>query len=525
MGRPVAAQPAAGFADALVVGGLSIPTGVAPLPDGSLVITEKGGALKLFDGATTSVLATVPVCSGSEMGLLDVVADPDFGTNGYLYLYRTENTGGCGSAIGRSNEVVRVTLAGGTVNLASLTVLLTGIQTDLGNHDGGGLRIGADGTLYVAIGDTGVGDQVAPGNSTNPYAQDLTSLNGKILRINRDGTVPADNPFVGQPPKRPEIYAYGFRNPWRFGIDPATGRLWVGDVGDLTVEEVTIVSPGGENHGWPSCEGDLPAGCPLAGQVAPVFTYLHSAGLGVSVTGGTFGGSALGAFAGDYFFGDFGGNRVYRLRPNAARDGITGGLDTVVSGVGGPVDFVTGAGGAIYYVAITSGQVRRLTAALDAPNLLTGKKLVLKDNVDPARKGFSVLSKDPVAFPAVDPTVGGATIRVKGATFDDTYTLPASGWLPIGHPEDQKGFKYKDAALANGPVKTAQIKAGKLLKAVAKGAALGHALASDPTPVDVEVRVGTTDPTRYCLRFGGVATFKPGKQLTAKDAPTAPGCP
>ena len=159
-GRPAGAQPAAGFTDTLVVSGLSTPTGVAFLPDGRMVITEKGGALKLYDGVSTTTLAIIPVCSTIEMGLLDVAVDPDFDSNGFLYLYRTESAGGCGSATGRSNEVVRVTMSGGTVSLGSLVVLLTGIQTDGGNHDGGGLRLAADGTLYIGVGDTGIGDQV-----------------------------------------------------------------------------------------------------------------------------------------------------------------------------------------------------------------------------------------------------------------------------------------------------------------------------------------------------------------------------
>src|SRR5207249_11785981 len=130
------------------------------------------------------------------------------------YLYRTKNTGTCGSATGRFNEVVRITIgAADTVNPASLVVLVTGAQTDNGNHDGGGLRIGPDGKLYVGVGDTGLGDnQVRPGSSTNPYAQDLAHLEGKLLRLNLDGTIPADNPFVGNALARHEIFAYGFRN-------------------------------------------------------------------------------------------------------------------------------------------------------------------------------------------------------------------------------------------------------------------------------------------------------------------------
>ena len=130
---------------------------------------EKGGAIKLFDGSTTTTLATIPVCTGSEMGLLGIAIDPNFASNGFIYLYRTDDSNGCGSATGRYNQIVRVTMVGNTISLGSLTVLLTGIQTDNGNHDGGVLRIGPDGKLYVGVGDTGLGDNVGgPGSSDQP---------------------------------------------------------------------------------------------------------------------------------------------------------------------------------------------------------------------------------------------------------------------------------------------------------------------------------------------------------------------
>src|SRR5262249_6240218 len=147
-----------------------------------------------------STLITIGVCSDSEMGLLGIAVDPNFGSNGFIYLYRTDDSMGCNDATNRFNQVVRVTMGpGDTVSPGSLMVLLTGMRTDNGNHDGGVLRIGPDNKLYVGVGDTGNGDnQGGPGSSTNPYAQDLSSLNGKVLRLNLDGTVPGDNPFVGQ---------------------------------------------------------------------------------------------------------------------------------------------------------------------------------------------------------------------------------------------------------------------------------------------------------------------------------------
>lgn len=522
-----AGDPVAGFAETVFRGGFNAPTAIAFLPDGRLLVAEKAGALKLTDGSTTSTLTTIPVCSGSEMGLLGVAVDPSFSTNGFVYLYRTKNTGTCGSSAGRFNEVVRITIgAGDTVDLMSLSVLVTGAQTDNGNHDGGCLRMGPDGKLYVGVGDTGLGDnQGGPGSSTNPYSQDLSVLMGKVLRVNLDGTAPADNPYFGQAGKREEIFASGFRNPFRFGFDPVSNALWVADVGDLTIEEIDIVTSGG-NYAWPHCEGTLPASCELAGDVDPIFTYPHSGGgaLGTSITGGAFAGAAFGTFGHDYFFGDYTGSRLYHAVPNGTRDDIAT-PDLFVDNAGGPVDIIFGPDGALYYISINTGEVRRVAPASpggDQP--LAGRKLQLRTNLDPAKDKLTYLAKDLVVLggPADDPTVVGGSIEVKSATFDDTYALPAGNWLPIGDPADLKGFKYKDKLLAAGPVKTAQIRAGKLVKASGKGSGLGHTLATNPDPVDVVLTVGGR---RYCSSFGGTVTFTADKTFTAKLAPAPVGCP
>ena len=365
-----AGDPTPGFLDTPDVTGLSHPTAIAFLPDGRLLITEKGStggpgtaALKLFDGTGTTTLLKLPVCTDSEMGLLGVAVDPDFTRTGFVYLYRSEaGTGGCETSTGRFNQVVRGTMAGGSVSAGSLKILLDGIRTDNGNHDGGVLRIGPDRKLYVGAGDTGLGDgQGGPGSSTNPYAQDLASLNGKILRLNLDGSVPADNPFVGTAGARGEVWAYGFRNPFRMSFDGSTGTLWIGDVGDETVEEIDLGIAGG-NYGWPHCEGTLPPGCERPGDIDPIFTYLHSGpgSLGTCLIGGAFAGSAFGLLAGDYVFGDCVASVVYRVTPNAARDGLAGPPAAAATNAGTPSDFVTGPDGAIYYVAEGGGEVRRL---------------------------------------------------------------------------------------------------------------------------------------------------------------------
>jgi len=539
--QPVrAGTPEPGFSDTLYADGLSEPTALAFLPDGRLLITQKSGELLLLDSGSTSTLVTIPVCTDSEMGLLGIALDPAFGSNGFIYLYRTHQGSSppCGGS-GRVGEVVRVTMGpGDTVSLGSLTVLLTGMRTDNGNHDGGVLRMGPDSKLYAGVGDTGLGDnQGGPGSSTNPYAQDLNELEGKILRLNLDGTVPADNPFFGQVGKRGEIFGYGFRNPFRMSFDDMTGMLWVGDVGDLTVEEIDIMIAGG-NYSWPRCEGNLqgppnaPTPCVVGTDVAPIFTYLHSgpSSLGTCLIGGSFAGAAFGALSGNYVFGDCTSSNVYLATVNGTRDGFTGSPVLVSSNAGVPADFVTGPDGAIYYSAEGSspGQVRRLAVAMtgvDAP--LTGKVLTLRtaaQNSVTAKSKDSSIDLGGGVGSADDPTVSGGSLRVRSVVggFDDTYPMPAGSWSVIGDPSNAKGYRYKDPDQANGPIKVAMLRSGKLIKAVGKGAGLNHTLAGNPDPVDVVLQTGTK---KYCMTFGGTVRFTANLLFNAKDAAAPGACP
>jgi glucose/arabinose dehydrogenase len=538
-----AGTPASGFSDTLVVGSLGSPIALAFLPDGKLLIAEKGGDLVLFDGSTTTTLVTIPVCTDAEMGLLGVAIDPNFSINGFIYLYRTKaGSGGCGTPTGRFNQVVRVTMSGGSVNLGSLSELLDGIRTDNGNHDGGVLRVGPDQKLFVGAGDSGLGDNVGgPGSATNPYAQDLGELNGKVLRLNLDGTPPADNPFIGTGGARGEIWAYGFRNPFRMSFDGATGKLWIADVGDLTVEEVDIGAAGG-NYSWPRCEGNLqgppgsPQPCVVGTDIAPVFTYPHSgaSSLGTCIIGGTFAGGAFGGMAGNYVFGDCTSNIIYHVALDAVRTGFTGTPAQVSTNAGTPSDFVPAPDGSIYYAAIGDGEVRRLAAVvIGSDALLSGKILTLRDNANPALKSMTAKSRDSTldlgggVGSGDDPTLHGGSLRVVSTVsgFDNTYAMPAAAWSYIGKPADGKGYKYKDPKLVNGPVKIATLRNGKLLQAIGKGAGLGHTLSVNPDPVSVVLQTGAK---HYCTSFGtatGATTTFAGKQFGAKNASAPAACP
>ena len=382
-----------------VVTGLGLTTDVAFLPDGTMVITEKGGALKLrgSDGAVR-VAAQLPVDTASEKGLLGVAVDPDFARTRRLFLYYSASDAAGGTPLDR-HRVISATLGeDGTLGVAAAKLLVRGLRGPA-NHDGGGLEIGPDGKLYVGVGDTGCNSNAPPDPvraPTNYFATCLTNANGKILRVELDGSIPADNPLVGvsaatacgaacgdpigaatAEPRR-EIWAWGLRNPWRFAFDPRTGRLWVGDVGEITWEEVTLVERG-RHHGWPWREGThgWPAAkcrevAPSAGDcVDPVYECRHGAAEGgrdgdcQSITGGVLPDSPAwpATHRGLYLFGDNANRRLWTLTLNATRSGVVPGSRREIGRASGmPVSFRVGPDGAVY-VAVLPGKVLRITPA------------------------------------------------------------------------------------------------------------------------------------------------------------------
>ena len=273
------AQTAPPFQDVRFAGGLNQPTAMALASDGRIFVTEQGGALRVVkDGALlTAPFLTVPVVSSNERGLLGVTFDPSFASNGFVYVYYTANTNPI------VNRVSRFTVSAtdpDRANPASETIIVNDIPSENGYHNGGALHFGADGKLYVAVGESH--------NGSN--AQSLTSLAGKILRFNANGTVPTDNPFYASTTGNSRaIWALGLRNPFTFDIQPGTGRIFVNDVGQSTWEEIDEAwigpndgSNAGFNFGWPSTEG--PTTNPS--YHAPFHAYTHSDGC--AITGGAF---------------------------------------------------------------------------------------------------------------------------------------------------------------------------------------------------------------------------------------------
>ncbi|MGD9501320.1 MAG: PQQ-dependent sugar dehydrogenase [Methyloceanibacter sp.] len=220
-----------------VARGLDRPWAFAFLPDGRMLVTEKRGRLRIVaqDGTISKPVAGVPeVIANGQGGLLDVALDPAFAANGLVYLaYSEAGEGGAGTAVARG------TLGDGRLENAEV-IFQQKPKVSGGNHFGSRLAFSPDGKLFVTLGDRFKFDP----------AQDLASDLGKVVRINPDGSIPSDNPFVGQEGKLPEIWSYGHRNPQGAAIHPVTGKLWEAEFGPFGGDELNIPEAG-KNYGWP----------------------------------------------------------------------------------------------------------------------------------------------------------------------------------------------------------------------------------------------------------------------------------
>ena len=309
--------------------GFNLPTKILQAPgDGSRwFVLELPGRVQVFDtaspGTVDEYVDITASVNGASEGLLGMAFPPDFPTTPEIYLYYVSGTGGA-----RESRLSRIVLDD-TDNPVNVTeeIILT-IDQFAANHNGGDIAFGNDGYLYLGLGDGG------GGGDPQETGQDTTNLLGAMLRVDVDGVafpspgynIPGTNPFSGNakcgPTQTnandcPEIYAWGFRNPFRWNFDPPTGDLWLGDVGQSALEEIDIVELNG-NYGWDCREGtnnfEL-AGCPAGGFVDPVAEYSQSGAQ--SVTGGVFyRGTGVPDLTGRYVFADFESGRIYALTDN-----------------------------------------------------------------------------------------------------------------------------------------------------------------------------------------------------------------
>lgn len=295
-----------------VLGELPEITAIAHAGDGSgrlFLATQRGRVLALHDGALRTLLdiADRARCCG-EQGLLGLAFDPGFARNGHFYVSYTDHDG--------ASVIARYRLGPSAAPVdpdSGATILRVAQPTPI--HNGGAIAFGPDGMLYIALGDGGhFGDQ-GDSSGTDPrrHAQRLTSLLGKVLRIDVSAglpyRIPSDNPFAALAGARPEVWAYGLRNPWRMSFDRATGDLFIADVGPSLWEEINWMPRGtlGSNFGWSDMLGRDCFGtgrCDPAAYTPPILLYDHDAGCAV-IGGYRYRGQAIAGLQGAYLFGDF----------------------------------------------------------------------------------------------------------------------------------------------------------------------------------------------------------------------------
>ena len=382
-GQASALTTPAGFQVETVTSGLNLPTTFAFAPDGRIFIAEKNGTVRLYKNGTLQAapVYVIPrINDYADHGLLGLALDPQFAQNGYMYLsYTYENTPGVNYSGPKTGQIVRVTVEGDTANDSSKVVLVGQVTGDASNpscenyavtadcipsdsqtHSMGGLRFGPDGKLYATIGD-GAGFESADPKAMR--ALNVDSLAGKLLRINRDGTAPADNPYYNgnANANRSKVWSYGLRNAFRFNWRPSNGALYLADVGWMRFEELNNAQSG-NNFGWPCREGyeSVPEyNCATANYVNPMYAYDHSPGSG-AIAGGAYPLNNIypQSYMGSFYVADYAQNWIKKF--NIGENNVVNSVEEFITDAGGPVDILAGNDGTIYYMSIYTGELRRI---------------------------------------------------------------------------------------------------------------------------------------------------------------------
>ena len=302
---PAQAAPSMAYTIETIAGGLDHPWSLAFLPDGAMLVTERAGRLRLIsaDGKLQSqaIAGLPPVFAKGQGGLLEIAIDPDFANTRWVYLSYS-----AGTARANATRLARARFTGSALEAFQL---LFEVQPKKASnaHFGGRIAFLPDGSLLLSLGE---------GYDYKDAAQDLASDLGKIIRLNRDGTIPADNPFVGKPGARPEIYTYGHRNVQGLLVDPASGKIYAHEHGPKGGDELNLLRPGA-NYGWPVITYGIDyTGLPIsryqkkAGMEQPLVYWVPS----IAPSGMTlYSGQAFAKWRGDLFIGALAGMHVRRV--------------------------------------------------------------------------------------------------------------------------------------------------------------------------------------------------------------------
>jgi glucose/arabinose dehydrogenase len=389
-----------GFTLTQVAGQLNFPTQLAWLPDGSILITEKPGVVKILRNGALQVVADLRSSTNDywDRGLLGIAVDPDFANNHFVYLNRVFEKDPSQYTGPKTSQLLRITLDAASAQMVpgSLVVLLGSatptsckdlaatadcIPADSETHSVGDVIFAPDGTLFASYGD---GSEFQFNDTASLRAQDLNTFSGKVVHIDRNGRGVPGNPFyTGNPAdNRSKIYAYGMRNPWRLTVNPATGAVYIADVGSDYFEELDVAGPGA-NFGWPCYEGEkqrnlyeFQSVCgPLYNNVnqgkatvtAPLTGWLHNGG-GAAIVGGAFAWSASypDSLRGSFVYGDYVNQTLSTLRVDG-QDKLAGLPQIFADALVGTVSLRAGPGGKLYLVQIAdesnnpgTGSIQRL---------------------------------------------------------------------------------------------------------------------------------------------------------------------
>ncbi len=410
---PVKAQTLpAGFSQVLVTNGITNPTNMSFAPDGRLFVAQQNGQLRVIKNGVllAQPFITLNVNSSGERGLLGIAFDPAFSTNHYVYLYYTLSSAA-------NNRISRFTANGDIVVPGSEVIVLNlDPLSSATNHNGGSMRFGTDGKLYVAVGE----------NANSANAQNLDTYLGKILRINSNGSVPTGNPFTTGSEQRKRVWEYGMRNPFTFDIQPVTGRIFVNDVGQNTWEEVNDCTSGGHNYGWPNAEGISSNSL----YTNPVYTYKHGSGvgLGCAINGGTFFNPSAtnypSSYVGKYFFLDYCNNWIDML----TLSGSTATRANFASSIAAsPVSMATGPDGNLYFLSRNNGAVYKITYTTSSAPVITNQpKSITAAQGNAASFSVTATGTAPLSY-----QWRKNSVNISGAT-NSTYTISSVSTADAG---------------------------------------------------------------------------------------------